>query len=92
MCFGGEGRLGVRLRRARGLMGSDAIFPSSLPMRPRVYPPIFSHPQDWVRVWDQYKIMELLTYPSLTNPTLTLIPYFGIKCWIWGGVEGWQIP
>ena len=37
MCFGGERRLGVRLRRARGLMGRDevAIFPSSLPMRPR---------------------------------------------------------
>ena len=39
MCFGGERRLGVRLRRARGLMGRDegkiAIFPSSLSMRPR---------------------------------------------------------
>ena len=27
--------LGVRLRRARGLMGRDAIFPSSLPITPR---------------------------------------------------------
>ena len=33
--LGGERRLGVRLRRARGLMGRDAIFPSSLPITPR---------------------------------------------------------
>ena len=31
-CFlGWERRLGIRLRRARGLMGREAIFPSSLP-------------------------------------------------------------
>ena len=48
MCFGDERRLGVGLRRTRGLMGRDegksfpiflffsiSIFPSSLPMRPR---------------------------------------------------------
>ena len=33
MCFGGERRLGVRLRRARGVMGRDQEKIASLPMR-----------------------------------------------------------
>ena len=64
--FEGERRLGVSLRRARGLMGRDkgkiatgiSIFPSSLPMRPRarlnLTPNLLSPPKhinsDWVRV------------------------------------------
>ena len=67
MRFWGERRLGVRLRRARGVMGKDegknidAIFHSSLPMRPNarlnLTPNLLSPPRhinsDWVRVWEQ---------------------------------------
>ena len=61
MCFGGERRLGVRLRRARGVMGRDEGKIASLPMRPRarlnVTPNLLSPPKhinsDWVRVWGQ---------------------------------------
>ena len=63
--FWGWEKSGVRLRHAQGLMGRDegkiavAIFPSSLPTRPRarlnLTPNLLSPPKhinsDWVRVW-----------------------------------------
>ena len=53
MCFGGERRLGVRLRRAREFFLLP--FPWD-PARTSTWFPIFSHPKkhlhsDWVRVW-----------------------------------------
>ena len=43
MCFGGERRLGVRLRRAQGLMGRDEV--KIDPARASTLSPIFSHPK-----------------------------------------------
>ena len=57
--FGGERRLGSRLKRARGLMGRE----EGNPARVLTYSPIFSHPKkhlnnDWVRVWKSLEHKE----------------------------------
>ena len=90
MCFGGERRLGVRLRRARGVMGRDEGKIASLPMRPQarlnLTPNLLSPPNhinsDWARVRGQnialWKEEKEILFPS---PHTQIVATHAIFCY-----------